>query len=656
MSAIFGIYSLDGKPVHPQLLEEMSDILSHRGTDDTGIWSDGFIGLGHRMLWTTPESINEKLPNSINNDDLVITADARIDNREELINQLGLNRGSSDETISDSEIILFSYRKWGEECTEKLIGDFAFAVWDKQNRSIFCARDHFGVKSLYYYYSENLFVFATEIKSLLSVPEVPCVLNEVRIGDFLTSVYDDVTSTFYKDIYRLPASYQMTVDKRGKKIKNYWSLDPERELHLSSDEEYAEKLSELFTEAVGCRMRSAYPIGSMLSGGIDSSSVACTARKIMLEGNGHYQYKESKLHTFSAIFENVPESDESFYINSVLRQGNFEPHFLKADQVSPLTDLEKMIWHQDEAVQTGNLYINWHLYDTAKSNGVRVILDGFDGDSTISHGTKYLLELSHSKQWVTLIREARGYAKNFEESATALIWAYYWRYGLEPKLSNRRVLKPLRRLGRKLYQRAMRKDKYAPLQASQFDIDLNPEFIKRIDLSGHHRTLKNARPGSPKTERADHYIQLLKGTTPFILEILDKTAAAFAVEVRYPFWDKRLVEFCLSLPANQKMHRGFTRMVMRRAMDGILPTEVQWRPGKSDLSHGFNNGLLNFEQSILSKTLNSSPHLLEKYINVASLSDVHERFSNGRATVADVLKISSSLSLVLWLQNAEFTD
>lgn len=656
MSAIFGIYNLSGKPVCDRLLIEMSDILAHRGGDAANVWSAGNIGFGHRMQWTTRESLGEKLPNGICGNNFAITADARIDNRDDLLRRLNLFERAASDSISDSEIIVWAYEKWGEDCTKHLIGDFAFAIWDARQQTVFCARDHFGVKSLYYYFSNDIFVFATEIKALLQVPEVPRALNETKLGDYLTAVYDDVAATFYKDIFRLPASSQMIVNRGGKQIKTYWSLDPQRELRLNSDAEYAENFRELFAEAVACRMRSVYPIGSMLSGGMDSSSVACTARKLMLEKEANLQSGQTKLHTFSAVFEKTAKSDESFYINAVLRQGDFEPHILKADSVSPLADLEKIIWHQDEAIQLGNLYINWHLYGAAQKSGVRVILDGFDGDTTVSHGTKLLLELARAKKWTKLFGEARGYAKNFDESFAALMWAYYWRFGLEPKLNKKRAFSPLRRAGRKLYERALTKDRFAPLRADQFDYDLNPDFVRQTNLAEHQQRLKEQRPRAARTEREDHYIQFLKGVTPFLLETIDKAAAPFGVEVRYPFWDIRLSEFCLSLPAEQKMHRGYTRMVMRRAMQNILPAEVQWRRGKSDLSHGFNQSLQHFEQSRLLDTFKTDSQILGKYINVAALPETYRRLSNGEATVADVLKLSSSVSLALWLQNARLTN
>ena len=203
MSAIAGIHYLNERPVDFADLGRMVDILAHRGPDGADIWSEGSVGFGHRMLWTTPESLLEKLPLVNQRGDLVITADARIDNREELIAALSLAE-CRFEKITDSHLILAAYEKWGETCPEHLLGDFAFAIWDKRNQMLFCARDHFGVRPFYYHHCpRRMFAFASEIKALLCLSEVPNRLNEVRVGAYLEVMLEDKIITFYGDIFRL---------------------------------------------------------------------------------------------------------------------------------------------------------------------------------------------------------------------------------------------------------------------------------------------------------------------------------------------------------------------------------------------------------------------------------------------------------------------
>ena len=203
MSAIVGMLFADGRPVDPGDLERMTAPLAHRGPDGKGTWLGGRVGLGHLLLTTTPESQNERLP--LERDGLTITADARLDNRDELLRALDISPAAPD-----GELILAAYGRWGEACPARLLGDFAFAVWDTRRRILFAARDHFGVKPLYYFCSPGVFAFASELKALLPVPFVPRRLDEERVADYLLSLGEDTESTFYRDIRRLPPAHTIT--------------------------------------------------------------------------------------------------------------------------------------------------------------------------------------------------------------------------------------------------------------------------------------------------------------------------------------------------------------------------------------------------------------------------------------------------------------
>ncbi len=441
MSAIFGIQHFDGRPVEHLGLERMGRALAHRGPDGSGIWCDGAVGLGHRMLRTTPESLSERLPFTDPSGHFVITGDARLDNRDELIAALGPSAQVSAQS-GDTELILAAYRHWGERCPQKLLGDFAFAIWDRKKQSLFCARDHFGVRPFYYYFSPHrTFMFASEVKSLLSLPEVPRELNEVRVGDHLADVFADSECTFYRDILRLPPAHYLTVNSEGVRTNCYWALDPSRELQLRSDDEYAEGFRQLFTEAVRSRLRSASPVGSMLSGGLDSSSITCVARGLLAN-------EEQRLKTFSTVFDKVPRCDEREYINAVLEMEGIDSNFIHGDQDGPFREIDRIHWHEDQAFYAPNFAMVWNIYKTVRESGVRVLLDGHDGDSVVSHGYKYLDELAIAGRWLTFTREARGLSKHYGDSPANLLRAYGWHYGINPLLARHRSLRAVRRIGR----------------------------------------------------------------------------------------------------------------------------------------------------------------------------------------------------------------
>jgi asparagine synthase (glutamine-hydrolysing) len=645
VSAILGIHYLDGRPLDRDYLERMVDILAHRGPDGATIWCRDSVGLGHRMLWTTPESLLEKQPLVDQSGELIITADARIDNRDELLHTLNLDSGPP-EKITDSQLILAAYQQWGEDCPDKLLGDFAFAIWDGRKQQLFCARDHFGIKPFYYYASKQNFVFASEIKAIFCLPEVPQEINEVRIGDYLASMFHDVTSTSYQDILRLPPAHRMTVSNRGIQLQPYWALNPHREIRLGSDEEYAAKFREIFTEAVRCRLRSAFPIGSSLSGGLDSSSITCVARGLLAEKG------EQPLHTFSAVFDKLTECDERTYINAVLAQDGLKPHYIQADQISPLKDIELMFWHQDEAFYAPNWCMGWALHKAAQQQKVRVLLDGFDGDTTVSHGYGYLSELARAGRWFTLTKEVKGLAHALDESFPRWLWSYIKHFGIQATVSKYRVLRLLHRIGSSIKSFFQRPNGQLPEQADWSDL-LNQKFVARIGLEERHQAWKKVQGHLGLDERERHYRNIAtQGLPQFAAEMMDKSMAAFSLEPRYPFWDKRLVEFCLALPPEQKLHLGWDRVVMRRAMTNILPVEVQWRRGKTDFSSNLAHGLLFFEKESLDQLVPYGLGNLTQYLDIPVLEKIYQRFLSSTPQEAgiDVRDIWTVVSLALWLK------
>lgn len=631
MSGILGIFYRDGRTVERENIEPMTDILAHRGSDNVGIWLSGSVGMGHRLRWTTPESLLEHMPRVDRTGNFVITADLRLDNRSELIANLNFDASYLNK-ITDSELVLAAYQKYGEDCPNKLLGDFAFAIWDERSQHLFCARDCYGVKQLYYYCSDGVMVFATEIKALLCLSEVPRRLNETKVADYLLTCLEDREITFYQGIYRLPPAHSLTVSRERVRSQQYWSFDPEKNIILGSDGEYAEAFGELFTEAVRCRMRSAFPVGTLLSGGLDSSSITCVARNLL------DRQRQPNLPTFSAIFATVTQCDERPYINAVVEQGGIEPHFIPGDRIGPLTDWDRTVWHQDEAYYAPNLFLHQELYRVAQQQNVRVLLDGFDGDTTVSHGIAYLAELTRSGNWLYLIPEVMGLARNFERSPRQM----FWRHGLEP------IVHPkLRRFGNKLIARNQSLPKPSLL--------LQADFARRIQLKQRLEHLQQGRSQLPKSSREAHYRLLTAGVMPFALEAADKASAAFEVEPRYPFFDKRLMEFCLALPPEQKIYRGWTRVIMRRAMEGVLPSKIQRRGGKSNLGANFSHGL-RLGQEKLDRVIQSDLAAIEDYVDLASLRSLYQRFSSSQEIAhGDYLLLWKSLSLALWLKDIDLS-
>lgn len=632
MSGIFGVYYFDGQSAKPEVLQQMSDTLAHRGSDGADIWYQDNLGLGYRLLWTTPESLLETLP--LEKGNLVITADARVDNRNELIEKLHLTT-DLPEKITDSEIILAAYQKWGEQCPEKLIGDFAFAIWDKREQKLFCARDSMGIKPFYYYYSPNIFVFASEIKALFCLSEVPRKLNELKVAYYLEMFCEEQTNTFYQGIFRLPSAKSLSIDHSNqKRINSYWSFDPKREIKFNSDTEYIEAFQEIFFEAVNCRLRSAFPVGSTLSGGLDSSSITCTARHLLAKSG------EQQLHTFSAIFPSLPEEDlrcidERFYMDKVKSLSGLKSHDLRADLLNPLIDI---LWQDEEPISAPNLYIHQGLYQCANQQGVRVFLDGIDGDSTISHGWSYLTELAYTGRWSTLIEEINAVSRRCRLSRKQILQAYV----IEPLF-----IQPGAYIWQWLQQ--------ITHTAKPISSLVNDNFAQKVKLVPQMQKVLKSQPQLLFSSRQNHWLSLATGLYPHVMEIADKTAAKSSLETRYPFFDRRLMEFCVALPPEQKFSQGWTRAILRHAMTGILPPEVQWRISKGMLGSNFDRRLLEKEKHTLKKTI-EQPQAIKSFIDLKELNSAYDNYVSKLSQNGDhSMNVLIGVVLDLWLKRSNWS-
>ncbi|MEL7417238.1 MAG: lasso peptide isopeptide bond-forming cyclase [Cyanobacteria bacterium J06555_3] len=633
MSGIMGVYYANRQPIDSSNLARMLDALSHRGREQASMWHEGSIGLAHCLLCTTPESQLEKLPYCDRTQGLSITADARIDNRQELIDWLKLEAPSPD-CITDSQIILAAYQEWGQKCPQKLLGVFAFAIWDERQQQLFCARDFFGIKPFYYHHSERVFCFASEIKALLCVTEVPQQLNELRIAQYLISNLDDREITFYQDILRLPPAHSLTISARGKVTRRYGCLDSEYELKLGSPGEYAEAYQALFKQAVNRRLRSSGTVGSLLSGGLDSSSICCMARDL-LEGS------DRKLHTFSGIFPGLPEADrqyadERFYLERVLESGSFISHQVRGDTLSPLYQQEQIFAHTDEPYMGPNYYLNWALYEQAHQQEVRVLLDGIDGDTTVSHGFEFFADFARRGRWLKVIREARQYTRRMRShgvssSAAGMIW----------KLA---VLPQLPDFSR-IWQQLRGNDPW-------YDASLiKPDFARRLNLPQRVRQLEKSDVPN-RTARQNHWQALNIGIHPYVLELADKGTSAMGIEPRYPFFDRQLVEFCLSVPVEYKFHNGWTRYLPRVGMKGILPKAIQSRISKADVGRNFKRKLIEEEHQTLTRLL-ADPQRIAPYVDIPKLKASYQKCLSHQGSDDDIFCLYTTVNLFLWLKRLD---
>jgi asparagine synthase (glutamine-hydrolysing) len=630
MSAIGAVYNLDEKPVETSALTKMSELLKHRGTDDARCWNYRSIGLIHRMMWTTPESRLEKMPAKSPFAANFITGDARLDNRAELISQLPFDDSRANE-IADSEIILAAYEKWGEECLPRLIGDFVFAIWNERENTLFAARDPLGIKHFYYYYkSLKLFALASEIKALFALENIPRELNEQHLGDYLVVNSEDKENTFYKDIKRLPATHALSVSPKGLRIWRYWQPGT-TEIKFKNDREYHEAFREKFSAAVTSRLRSAFPVGSMLSGGLDSSSIVCIASESLKSQN------KAPLHTFSAVFPTIaksdPRIDERRFMRAVVAKTACASHIVKVDGASPFKDIEKVLWHTDHPVGAP-IYMDWEIFRAARSQGVRILLSGFDGDSTVSHGYEDLTNFALRGWYLRLIREARALKKNMPRRSHNLK-RLIWHRGIARSMPSAAYT-----IWRKLRGRKPEDYTRSPINFPLHFKTVNPEFRELFDLEDRIVQLREKNYPAGLSPIEYHWNALTNGYFSQVLENLEKAAAAFEIEPRFPFFDRRLIEFCIALPPGQRIYKGWTRSIFRHAMAGILPDDVCWRTDKSNIGASVKINMLKYGATQLEDAVKNSNHLT-KFVDIEQLRTAYADYR------ADPLKNESEALLLL---------
>jgi len=637
VAAVAGQIAFDGRGVSKGDVGRMAASMAHRGPDGISAWADGPVGLAHCAMHTTPEAEHERQPLADPLSGCVITADARIDNREELLQTLRPTP-SDGQVITDIDLILAAYLKWGTSAPEHLIGDFAFAIWDPRERHLFCARDHIGVKPFYYHADGKSFYFATEIKAIRATSESRFDLNEERVAEFIAKQAISPDSTFFANIHRLPSAHSLIVHSDGRhEVKRYWSLDPDRETVFATDEEYEEAFRDLFTETVRCRMRTNGDFGIMLSGGLDSSSVACVARDI------RQSLGAGLVDTYTAQF-GYDRADESEYLQALAEQGGFRMHDVDLHGVDPLDGIDQAIFHLDQPPLLGNTYVRNHCHQMMIANGRRVLLDGAEGDITVSYGLGSLGEMVLSGDWSGLEYEmhelasttgapiSRLFRENVAQYLPARLYHHPIRFstgelGRAARLNGTSSARLLYHTTRKLAASLYRSKKAAKLPI--ISPLISDELALRSRLAERLAETSNAIRSDDFSDRRRHYNEIME-ESPAIAAVREEgnhLAASVGGETRHPFFDVRLVEYCVSLPANQKLRNGYTRFIQRQGLSHTLPHKISKRMTKADLSQNFVNIIRGDPKGRMREMLTVNRDVLQPYFNV-DLLDRAEQSGN----------------------------
>jgi asparagine synthase (glutamine-hydrolysing) len=544
----------------------MMELLQAFPHDAADSWRDGAVFLGNTALYITPESPYETLPRQAEQGAVILTADAIIDNRAELLAAFQIPAELADKT-ADSELILQAWLTWGEDCPRHLIGDYAFALWDARKEELFCARDHVGKRTFYYYLSEERFAFCTIIRPLLAIKGKRQELNEEWIANYfalLAPLHEiDISATIYQDIRQLPPAHTLKVSARGNEIKKYWEPLKLSPLKLGTDEEYEEAFRQVYFEAVACRLRTSGEVGVMLSGGLDSGSVACiAAEKLAAAGKRLKSYTAVPFAAYQDWLGPNALADEREYVQVILDQyGNIDPAFCAAEGLTAYNTLDRLtalMEHPYKFIQ--NFCWLDAIAAQCSRDGCRILLDGQNGNSTVSYGdvSNFLNSMLRSGKWLTARREIRAYSVRWRQNYRN-IWRRVLIMNLPPTLKQGY---------KRLFRGERATDELAgpvhPKQAARWRIGKRLKALGLTQSHVHKRTVWQARKmslnglGFSQTGDAD-----------------TKLGLAYGIVRRDPTGDKRVIEFCLRLPPEQLVKDGVGRSLIRRALAGILPDKVR---------------------------------------------------------------------------------
>ena len=532
-----GIFDRKGAPVERALVRGLTHFLAYCGPDGREVWCEGAIGLGHAMLRTTQESQTERQPASLDGR-FWITADARLDGRDDLLAELEKAGRRCDRFAADSDLVLHAYAAWDSDCVQHLRGDFAFAVWDRLRKVLFCARDQFGVKPLYYADLDEQFVFSTVLDCVRLHPGVSDELNETAIGDFLLfGMNGEAATTPFRDVQRLAPAHTLTISKDEFRLRRYWTPPIDGRIRYEHADDYMEHFKVLLQAAVKDRLRTDRA-GVLLSGGLDSGAIATTAHAIAKESR-----RPLDLRAYTVVYESLIPDCDGVHARETAEFLKIPIRFLAMDGVKPFERWSDADWIWPEPCQDPFLASLFDQMGMISENS-RVALSGEGSDNLMHFEMRHhAADLARRREWTKLSVEAVQYARR-----RTSIWP-----GIR------------RRMGSLLSRNG----------SGSIPKWIAPDFARRMGLEHRWKEGNKPRVEKPHPIVPGAHSFLALPNWAYLFEHENPGVTRLPVEVRYPFLDLRLVNFLLAIPPFPWFYE---KALLREAMAGRLPESVRRRP------------------------------------------------------------------------------
>jgi asparagine synthase (glutamine-hydrolysing) len=614
------------------LVRDMLHAIAHRGPDGSAVRSGAWGAIGLARFVTAVDRTFDDGP--VEAGPWLLVADVRLDEREEAAKALGLDARA----VSDAGLLAAGLTRAPLAFPDSLLGDFALAAIDRDTGRLVCARDPLGVKPLYYVDLPQGFAFASEPKALFALPFVPRGLDDETLADFVCGNLDDQERTIHRAVKRVPAFHRLERSPDGSVVLHaYGTFADER--CAAADAPVG--LRTLLHQAVANRLRGARAPGVLLSGGLDSSSIAVLAAEVAREDGA------PPVRTFSAVFDETPAANERPQIEAVLATAEFAPVLVPEDGLDPLAPVRDVLAAQGEPVYAPGLGVLQPVYAAAAAAGTRVLLDGHGGDEVISHGFARLGELARAGRWPTFLQSVSAVDGLYGHGGLGTAWRFGLGYGEGPAWrAARRCIRAWRRLRR---GRVTQQKQAAPVALA----GLSERLRETTTIEARVERRSARQKATFADERAAHRATIGSGFQVYTLEVLDRLAAGLGLEARFPFMDRRLVTFCLGLPSEAKLGEGFTRLVLRKAMQGLLPRSVQWRRDKLDFGYHLAEGLRRHRLADLDAILVQDDTVLSPYFDMETLRRAHRLLlaRGPRLPGAELQLLWRAVVLGLWLRD-----
>jgi asparagine synthase (glutamine-hydrolysing) len=633
MRRIAGIFNFCRRPVDQTDIERMLNASVSQPHDGQVAWMKAGIGVGWIQKWNESNGTRTDMPSLSTNDQCIIVLDGRIDNRQELLAKLESQSTGNPRFISDEELVQAAYLEWGREFVRHLCGDFALAIWDKNNDQLICVRDHFGVKPLYYTRNNETFLFASTPTAILASGIISVQIDEARIADFLIDRLEgiDTTTSFYKDVYRLPPAHMLIVSSIGMTVERYWDLAPTGHMGDWSERDHIDRFLELFEGAVRCRLMNLDLPSSMLSGGMDTSSIVGMGRKVVGQLG-------KDLHVFAALSDSLKNNRETSHINSVLNQGNVQPHLISETNFAQGIDRIVNALELESDPFDWCMNLNRSVCATGHDLGVEAILDGVAGDTLLSD-SGYLISLWLQGKIRLILNEtiwASGMTAEYGLGKSELVNSFMSTISLFAPGWMERIRHHY------LYQRLVEK--------SIRETVIDREFAMAMRIGERFTRFYAQDPQPASFDQIEfHKIALRHTDITAGLERYERVASFFNIDACHPLMDIRLAEYCISLPWHLKTWHGWTKIILRRAMESYLPSDVVWRCDKDSLMWEYNRLIFRNKAGYFYQVTCDESENLKPYVNWNKLAKFWQEY----LTAGDekhVLSLWSGVALAFWLR------